>query len=111
MTTLEMPSRLAGGRVSGAGPPWRWGVALVILTLFVVPALHLRSQPTAPDSRVLKLDGKNACVALPDKLFVSLTESTVEVWVKIERWRGAQFEVSHHRCREDQAPDRDSRPA
>ena len=47
----------------------------------------LHSQPAAPTNRVLHLDGTNSFVQLPPNIFDSLTQATVEGWVKFDRTR------------------------
>ncbi len=58
-------------------------VIAVLLLLAPLPALH--SQPAAPTNRVLHLDGTNSYIELPPNIFDTLTQATVEGWVKWDR--------------------------
>jgi len=52
------------------------------LLLLLSQPSTLHSQPAAPTNRVLHLDGTNSYVQLPPNIFDSLTQATVEGWVK-----------------------------
>ena len=59
--------------------------ALALLWLGLVHPLH--AQPAAAANRVLQLDGTKSYLELPPNTFDSLTEATVEGWVKWEQLR------------------------
>lgn len=46
--------------------------------------------PGSPPNRVLELDGTNSYVQLPDDIFYTFTEGTVEAWVWPNHWDGIQ---------------------
>jgi signal transduction histidine kinase/DNA-binding response OmpR family regulator/ligand-binding sensor domain-containing protein/protocatechuate 3,4-dioxygenase beta subunit len=54
---------------------------LMVCLLFPLIS-SLGAQPAASTNSVLELDGTNSCVELPPNIFNSLTEATVEGWVK-----------------------------
>ncbi len=60
---------------------------LLLVALFASP-FNLLAQPAIPvPNRVLHLDGTNSFVQLPANIFDTLTQATVEGWVKWERSR------------------------
>jgi len=63
-------------------------LAVLCLLAAVLPqTARLHSQPAPPANRVLQLDGTNSYVELPPNIFDSLTQATVEGWVKWDRLR------------------------
>ncbi len=79
---LKAPLWLSVRPAFGAWP-WRlWALSFALL--FTQPS-PLHSQPAPPLNRVLNLEGANSCVELPANLFATLTQATVEAWVKIGR--------------------------
>ncbi|MCW5554050.1 MAG: response regulator [Verrucomicrobiae bacterium] len=65
---------------------------LLVLGLLLAVAVPVHGQPAdAPDpNRVLELDGTNSYVQLPDDIFNTFTEGTVEAWVYPNDWNGYQ---------------------
>jgi hypothetical protein len=59
-------------------------LSLALLLLAQPSTLH--SQPAQAPNRVLHLDGQGAHVDLPDDMFKSLDEATVECWIRFEKF-------------------------
>jgi len=55
-----------------------------LILLLSAPLPLLQAQPASPTNHVLELDGTGGYVELPSNIFSSLTEATVEGWV---RWK------------------------
>src|SRR5262245_50073485 len=81
----------------------RWLPSSIIGLLIVFFGFHLarlQAQPATLTNRVLHLDGTNSYVELPPNIFDTLTQATVEGWVKWERVRSTErffdFGVKDH---------------
>jgi len=59
---------------------------LCAVLLLLLWSLRLYGQPVAVTNQVLELDGTNSYVQLPPHIFDELTEATVELWVKWDRF-------------------------
>jgi signal transduction histidine kinase/CheY-like chemotaxis protein/ligand-binding sensor domain-containing protein len=66
------------------------GSILTLAALLFLPASDLPAQPAPTPNRVLLLDGTNSHVQLPPNIFDSLTQATVEGWMKWDRTRASE---------------------
>jgi PAS domain S-box-containing protein len=82
------------------GLPWsvvsvrlRFELFLVLFVGFCLlnPPAPLYAQPISPTNHVLELDGSGGYVELPPNIFNSLTQATVEAWVKWDTWEGRKW--------------------
>ena len=80
------PDSVFGCRPSPGARIPVFGFALLVL-LSQTSVLHAQLAPSS--NRVLKLDGTNSFVQLPPNIFDSLTQATVEGWVKWEQFRAS----------------------
>ena len=73
-------------RLQAARLPW----ALAVIVFLLWPAPHASAQLTSASNRVLHLDGTNSFVELPPNIFDTLTQATIEGWVKWDSARDFQ---------------------
>src|SRR3954467_11330489 len=78
MRTLPVRTSIRNGRIVAA-------VARIALGLAIAPIVA-QLPAKATENMVLKLDGKGSYVELPQNLFRDLTQSTVEVWAKWDKF-------------------------
>lgn len=73
-----MPTRIWLGCLAG------------VSLLASLPGLYAQPAPAAAPNQVLELDGTNSYVQLPDDIFHTFTEGTVEAWVYPNHWNSYQ---------------------
>src|SRR5690349_19376522 len=86
---MRLESRAIVSRKAVLRLPGRGAFVLggCLLGIFLGSILPLDAQPAAAGNKVLQLDGKKNYVQLPPNIFDSLTEATVEGWIKWDRLR------------------------
>lgn len=64
-----------------------WLILSVTICFFVINTAPAQTRPGAAPNKVLELDGNGSYVELPPNLFTNLTQATVEVWARWDRFR------------------------